>query len=369
MVKALSILLLIIIIPIFLGGLLLLSLKLTVFSPKFIKEELVDHNAYSIVYKNIPELTKSMGSGSEGPDAARAEEGTGGASFSPEETAAFFYNTVSEKNFQAKTENTIDSVWPWIFEGKQLKPIPIADIRQKLSDNILAGFRQKYEALPYCKNPSEFKYDLKTCKLKDKSFDDLLSEFLQQKNGNPSTLFLFAGNIPNEVDIQKLTEPNSQLNSKFAGAQNVRSKVSPILGNFYFIFSALIIITFLLSRLFAGSWRKAPKMFGIYLIVVSTIFLISSFLITKLAFPKLIDLTSGKIKTLSAIKDQLLVPMIKDIFSKISDVQLKVSVGLILLGIVLIGGSWIVNKYLFKSQKENDAIPPNIKKSADLAET
>jgi hypothetical protein len=362
--KALSILLLIIITPIFFATLFLLSLKLTVLNPNFIKEELKNHNAYSIIYKNIPELTKSMVIGGEGPDAEKAEEGAGGI-FSAEETTAFFYNTVTEKNFQEKTEATIDSVWPWVFGSQELKTIPISDIRQKLSDNILTSFRQKYDALPYCKNPSEFKYDLKTCKLQGKSFDELLAEFLQQKNGNPSTQFLFAGNLPNEFDIQKFTEPNPQLKTKFAGAQDVRSRVSPIIGNIYFIFPTLLIVIFLLSRLFAGSWRKTPKFFGIYLAVITSIFLIVSLVNTKLVFPRLIDFANGKIKTLPTIKNELLVPMIKDIFKQIGTMQFKISLTLIVFGIVLAVGFSILNKYLpKKSPMQTD----KTKKSADLAE-
>lgn len=352
--KALGVILLIIFFPIFLGTLLLLSLKLTLFSPNYVKEELKEQKAYSVVYKNIPELLKTMGprEGMEGPEAEKGEAPEGGPTgiFSPEETASFFYNTVNEQNFQEKTEATIDSVWPWIFGGKQLKPIPIEDIRQKLSDNILAGFRQKYEALPYCKDPSEFKYDLKTCQLKGKGFDELLKEFLQQKNGNPSTQFLFAGNVPNEFDIQKFTEPNPQLNAKFAGAQNIRSKVSPILGNAYILFTAVLMLVFLISRLLAGAWKKTPKIFGIYIAIVSVVFLMVSLLLNKLAFPKLVDFAGKKIQALPAIKDQLLVPMVKDIFRDVSSVQIKISLSLIILGIILAVGFVVLDKYIFKKE-------------------
>lgn len=352
--KPLAVILLIVIFPIFLGTLLLLSLKLTVFNPSYVKGELRESNAYSIIYKNIPELTKGIGPGSEGGDAAQAEEGTG-APFSPEETAAFFYNTVSEQNLQEKTEVTIDTVWPWVFGGKELKTISIADVRQKLSDNILDSFRKKYEALPYCKDPSEFKYDIKTCKLRGKSFDELLKEFQLKQTGNANTPLNMAGNIPNEVDIQKLTEPNPQLKSKFAGAQDVRSKVSPVLANVYLIFSAVLVITFLISRLFAGAWRKTPKVFGIYLAIVSSVFLITSLISTRLAFPKLIDFANKKIQTLPAIKNQLLVPMVKDILNDVGGMQVKISIILISLGIVLSVAFWILNKHLFiKSDKEDE---------------
>lgn len=348
MAKALSILILIILVPIYLATLLTLSLKLTVFSPEYMKDELRELNAYSIIYKNIPELMSEMGpkEGMEGPDAEKGDPGPQGV-FNSQETASFFYNTVTEKTLQEKTEVVIDSVWPWIFGGKELKSIPIADIRQKLSDNILAGFRQKYEALPYCKDPREFKYDLKTCRIQGKSFDELLKEFLEEQKGNASTQFLFAGNIPNEFDIQKFTEPNPELKGKFKGAQDVRNKVSPVLGNIFFIFPLLLVMIFLLSRLFAGSWKRTPKVFGIYLAITSVIFFIVSLLVTKLAFPRLIDFASGKIKTLPAIKNDLLVPLVKDIFKDVGNTQLKISITLSLLGIALVVGSYFLNKYVF----------------------
>ncbi|RJO61933.1 hypothetical protein C4544_01485 [candidate division WS5 bacterium] len=360
MAKALSILLLAVLVPIYLATLLTLSLKLTLFSPEYIKSELRELNAYSIIYKNIPELLSEMGpkEGMEGPDAEKGDPGPQGV-FNPQEIAAFFYNTITEKTLQEKTEAAIDSVWPWIFGGKKLKPIPIADVRQKLSDNILAGFRQKYEALPYCKDPREFKYDLKTCRIQGKSFDELLKEFLEEQKGNASTQFLFAGNIPNEFDIQKFTEPNPELKGKFKGAQDVRSKVSPILGNIFFIFPILLVVIFLLSRPVAGSWKRTPKIFGIYLAVTSTIFFVTSILITKLAFSRLIDFANGKIKTLPALKNDLLVPLVKDILKDVGNTQLKISIALGLLGVVLIVGFYFLNKYVLN---KSQAVKPEVQK-------
>lgn len=350
MTKVLSAILLIFVTPIFLVILFLFSLKLTILNPSFVKKELTFHNAYAVIYKNIPEIVgEIVPVGKEGPDADPGDSGK--PPFSPEETAALFYSTVTEQSLRDKTEAAVDSIWPWIFGGKELKNISIQDIKDKLSMNIMDSFRKKYDALPYCKKPSDFQYDIETCRLYGVSFDQLIKEYQLKNTGNADTPLNIVGNIPSEINIEGFTRPNSELSQKFAGAQDVRSKVSPIFGNIYLILGGVTIVALFLSRLFAGSWQKTPKVFGIYVTVVASVFFLMILTGEKLLSPMIVNIINGKVSVMPNIKTQLIVPMTRSVFVDISAIQAKISFFMFGIGLFLTIGSWIAGKYIIKKSK------------------
>ncbi len=357
MAKAISIIFTIILLPTFFVCLFLISLKFTIFNPGFIKNELKSHNAYTVIHNNFSEIGTSI-IGGDGKDANGAPvAGAENANpFSQADTIAFAQNVLTPQLMQKETESFIDSVWPWLFSGKKLAPVATGDLKDNIYNGIMAQFRAKYSALPVCSYPGQFTMNLGTCRIAGVSFDDLVKQAQMQKFGN-TTMPLFAVNsISDNFNISQAASNNPKLGNSFQNLSGAQSWLSPITKNFYFIPAVLLIILLLLARLFAGAWKKTPMIFGIYLIIITGLFYLISFLETKFGFSWLINFADSKITALPNIKTQLVIPMVRDIAAKVERMNLEIMIIAIIIGIILISGNVVLKKFFEK--KANDIGKP-----------
>lgn len=347
MAKAISIIFTIILLPTFFVCLFLISLKFTIFNPGFIKNELKSHNTYTIIHNNFSEIgTSIIGGGEKDTSGAPAAQSENANPFSQADTIAFAQNVLTPQLMQKETESFIDSVWPWLFSGKKLAPVATGDLKDNIYNGIMAQFRAKYSALPVCSYPGQFTMNLGTCRIAGVSFDDLVKQVQMQKFGNTATPLFAVNNIPDNFDTSQVTPNNPKPNNNFQNISGIQSWLAPITKNFYFLPAILFIILVLLARLFAGAWKKTPMIFGIYLIIITGLFYLISFLETKFGFSWLINFADSKITALPNIKSQLVIPMARDIAAKVERMNLEITTTAIIIGIILILANILFKKFL-----------------------
>ncbi len=352
--KALSIIFLIIISPLVYLVLFGLAFKFTIFNPQFVKKELRDNHAYTIIYNNFPEIgAQIVGGGEKDAGGAPAAQADNSNPFSQADTIAFAKNILTPQLMQSQSESFIDSVWPWLFSGKKLVPIATGGLKTNIYNGVMDQFRAKYNALPVCRYAAQFNTALNTCRPAGVSFDDLVKQVQMQKFGNTTTPLFAVNNIPDNFDLGSFAAANPKLGNNYQKVAGVQDWISPITKNFYFLPAILFIILVLLARLFAGAWKKTPMVFGIYLFILAGIFYVLGLLANKLVLPQLIGFADKKITVLPNIKSQLLMPLARDVAAKVGAMQFEIFASAAIFSVLLIAISIIVKKVLAKRAVES----------------
>ncbi len=350
--KAISIILYIFILPLAIFVLSSFSLKLTVLNANFIKKELKSEHAYQIIYNNFSEIgTQVVGGGEKDAGGVPAVHADNSNPFSQADTIAFAKNILTPQLMQKETESFIDSVWPWLFSGKKLVPVAAGGSKTSIYNGIMNQFKARYDALPVCAYPGQFNLSLKTCRLSGVSFDNFVKQIQMQNFGNTATPLFTVNNIPDNFDTSQVTPNNPKPNNNFQNISGIQSWLAPITKNFYFLPAILFIILVLLARLFAGAWKKMPIVLGVYLTILAGIFLALSLIANNLVLPWLLNFANQKITTLLNIKNQLIVPLAKDIIARVGGMDEIISFSIIGLGLTLIVGQLVLHK-LFSRKAE-----------------
>jgi len=251
--KAISIIFIVIFAPAFFAMVFLLSLKFTLMSSDFIKEELAEQKAYEKIHTNLLEVVNAIGEKDEVP------VGDQGALTSKEMMIAI-QKAVSPEMAQEKTEMAIDAFWPWIFGDQSEKTVDMRELKSSLRTNVMDTFKSKYESLPYCLDTNDFSDSNMVCRVQGVRFDDVMSQISNDPANNPLSMI---DNIPDSLDPEAFLAGEG---GSMTEVKSVRSSLRPIL-NLLYLFPVLLLIIFaLLARLFAGSWKKTPGVLGISLL-------------------------------------------------------------------------------------------------------
>lgn len=326
--KALSIIVLIIIFPLFFLAIFGLSIKLTVQNKNFIKKELKSQDAYSKINRDLPEIVSLFSE----------NQKEGGAA--PVFTNAALGNILKD----ALTPQILEENTGLLLDGKKASESQ----QKRFSDSIMKIVEAKYNTLPTC-SPNQDTSEM-TCRPAGVSFEQL-------KNQLPADSVLHITNVDGEFKMTKMTDKEASdasqdpqdLQPQNGSGLSLLSTIGKFSNLTYVLPVILFFIILFLARGFAGNWRGTGKIFGIFLAVLSTLSLLVSFLIS-LFNKNLASLIAGLANGLPKLKNDLILPMVKDIFSKIGSMEMKISVALIVFGIIMIVGSWALNKFVFKKR-------------------
>lgn len=323
--KALSIIVLIIIFPLFFLAIFGLSLKFTVQNKNFIKKELKSQDAYSKINRDLPEIVSLFPENKE----------EGGAA--PVFTNAALGNILKE----ALTPQILEENTELLLDGKKA-----SDSQQKrFSDSIIKIVEAKYNTLPVC--PSNQDTAEMTCRPVGVSFEQL-------KNQLPADSVLHISNADGEFKMTKMTDKEaSDANqaSQVSQPQNNSSlSLLSMIGKLTYILPVILFFIILfLARGFAGNWLGTGKIFGIFLAVLSILSLLTS-LLFSLFNKSLVSLVSGFANGIPKLKADLIVPLLSDILGKISQMTNKISIISAVFGIFLFIIFLIISKIKKKNQ-------------------
>ncbi|MDO8507212.1 MAG: hypothetical protein Q7S53_01440 [bacterium] len=323
--KALSIIVLIIIFPLFFLAIFGLSLKFTVQNKNFIKKELKSQEAYNKINRNLPEIVSLFPENKEGGGVAQV------------------FTNVALGNIlkEALTPQILEENTELLLDGKQASE----NQQKRFSDSIMKIVEAKYNTLPVC-SPNQDTSEM-TCRPAGVSFEQLQSQL-------PADSVLHITNADGEFKITQMTDKEASDASQDPQASQPQNNSSlsllSMIGKLTYILPVILFFIILfLARGFAGNWRGMGKIFGIFLAVLSTLSLLVSLLLS-LFNKNLASLIAGFANGLPKLKNDLILPMVQDIFSKISSMEMKISVALIVFGIIMIVGSWVLNKFVFKKR-------------------
>jgi len=322
--KALSIIILIIIFPLFFVAIFGLALKFTVQKPGFIKKELSDQKAYDKISANMPEVVNLFGENKdngETPILTNAEIGS------------LLQKTLTADLLKQNTEMFLDGT-----TGKQGG----VALQTQVTDNINKLIEEKFNALPVC--TSEGEGGDMSCRPPGVTFQQVLAQLPTQQGDNP---LFSANNSTQNVD----PESSQPLQSQSGPSLSSLSTIGKFTNMTYILPVILIFIIFFLARGFAGSWLGSGKVFGIFLTVLSLLSLLTSFLVSLFNKP-IASFVSGFANSMPKLKTELIVPLLNDILGKISQMTNRISIGSAILGIVL----FIIFLIITKIKKKNQPV-------------
>jgi len=304
--KVLSIIVLIIIFPLFFLAIFGLSIKFTVQKPGFIKKELIEQKAYAKVNKNLAEVVylfeESKDKG-EKPMLTNAE------------LASLLRKTLTADVLRQNTEIFLDG------NGKKQDSTVM---QKQVTANMTKIIEEKFNTLPVC--TSKTKEGDMSCRPPGVKFKQILDQLPTQGN---STLFS-ANKISPTVNPEKSQGGQSQKDS----STSPLSTIVKLTNLTYVLPFILIFIIFFLARGFAGNWLGAGKVFGIFLAILSALSLLINFLLSFFNKP-LASSISDFANKLPKLKSELIVPLFNDILDKINQMTNRISLGFLSVGIVL----------------------------------
>lgn len=308
--KVLSIIVLIIIFPLFFLALFGLSLKYTVQKPEFLKKELISQKVYDKINKNIPEIVNLFGENKESGETPILTN---------TEIGSLLQQTLTAETLKQNTEMFLDGT-----AGKQGS----AAMQTQVTDNINKLIEAKFNALPVCTSGSGGG-DM-SCRPPGVTFQQVLAQLPTQAGNNP----LFSANATPQTATPTTSE-NPQIPQAQSGPSlSSLSSIGKFANLTYILPIILIFIIFFLARGFAGSWLGSGKVFGIFLAVLSVLSLLTSFLLSLFNKP-IASLVSGFANGLPKLKTELVVPLLNDILGKISQMTNKISIVSAIIGVVL----------------------------------
>lgn len=339
--KIFTIIILFLLAPLFFGVLFGFTFRATLANPDFVKKELADFGAYEKVYRNFPEIADMM--------TKKGQEGGGVTQeggepeklpmFTKEESTSFFQRVFTPAELKIIAEGAIDSIWPWLFGGQEkMLPAEVTPIKQKVQAELMNTFRAKYEALPLCPyGQTEFSGDMTSCRPRGVSFDDTVKYFKEQKGISPDSI---VNSIPDNVDPNTYVSRNADLAPKVASINQSKPLIRAAFFGFYVLAVILLVILVFLARMFGGEWGKAPKAFGILLIISGGLSFLYGFLGIKIVLPRIILLTD-QINVMPILKKELITPLVDDIVSKVYGVFVNYIYIMIAVGVIFIVGSLV----------------------------
>lgn len=350
--KLFSLFLALLIYPLFFFGIFVLVLKFTVANPEFIKKEFVEQEVYSKVYDNLDEIvnfeSSEFGEESEGKQEEQPL-------YTKEEIVEIAKRTVEPDDLKLVTETAVDTVLPW-FLGLKEEPVSSAffvAIKEKADEELTNAFRQKYEAMPYCDLGKEFTGDLNTCRPQGVSFDDIFAQFQEQAEGEGESSLSFLSDVPDNFNLKDFIDGDSESQSSFGAIERVRSVTSTATNILIYLFlGVLLVILFLLCRVFSGRWKDAPIIFGIFLLVYAVFIFVNGILISMVVVPEILDFAVVKIDKLPTLQTELVVPLINDITAKMSGVLNYFVLGFFAAGVIVVLFSYFLTKFLGKESGE-----------------
>lgn len=304
--KVLSIIVLIIIFPLFFLSIFGLSLKFTVQKPGFVKKELVEQKAYSKVNKNLLEIVNLLGE-SRNSDKKQVLTNT--------ELASLLRGTLTADILKQNTEMFLDGTG-----NKQDSTV----MQKQVTANINKIIEKKFNALPIC--TSKIEGSDMSCRPPGVKFKQILAQLPTQGN---NALFN-AGKTSQAPETEKPQPSQTQKGS----STSPLSTIGKLTNLTYVLPVILVFIIFFLARGFAGNWLGAGKVFGIFLAVLSALSLLANFLMSLFNKPLAFSI-SGFANKLPKLKAELIVPLLNDIFSKVSRMTSMISLMLIGVGVVL----------------------------------
>lgn len=341
--KVISTIIVCLLAPIFFVFVFFLSLKLTVMNPDFVKKELSEQKAYEKIHANLLEAVSVIGK----KDEVNPEDQ--GALTSAEMTAAI-QKTVTPETAKKNTELVIDVFWPWMLSGKsENSTVNMKEMKAQARTGIMDAFKSKYESLPYCLNSNDFSESNIVCRPRGVKFDDIMSQISNDPTKSP---FGAIDNIPDSLSPDILIAGSS---GSMAKVESVRSPAKTAAYLFYLLPVFLLAVFTLLARLFAGSWKKTSEALGIFFIILGSVSLFFGFLVSKFGFSGIPVLLDKNLEDMPGLKAQLIVPLVKDILSKVYGTINTVSISVLVTGIVLVGGSIIL---LGALSKDNQSTAP-----------
>jgi len=324
--KALAIIVLILIFPLFFLAILGLSLKFTVQNKGFIKKELKSQNVYAKVNRNFSEIVGLL------PE--DKEEGAPAPLF----TNAALGNILRE----ALTPQILEENTELLLDGKK------ADESQqkRFSDSILKIVEAKYNTLPVCpagQEPKEM-----SCRPNGVSFEELKKQL-------PADGTLHIESVNGDFRISQTTGVDTADNSqgqKQSGSNGLFLVLGKLTALTYVLPFILLFIIFFLARGFSGTWLGGAKVFGIFLAVLS-FFSLALNLLLSLANKPLANTLSGFANKMPKLKNELIMPLLNDILGKISQMTDKISIISAIIGIVI----FIIFFIITKAKKKNQPTP------------
>lgn len=130
---------------VFLFFLIILSLKLSVFNPEFIKNSFIKADLYnSILDEGVGALLKTV--------EANAQFGLG--PLKAEDISLILKSSISANWLEQQSESAIDNYFNFVY-GKTDKLeiiLPLVEVKKSLSQNIEQGLKDKLKNLPKCTN-------------------------------------------------------------------------------------------------------------------------------------------------------------------------------------------------------------------------
>ncbi|MCL5094006.1 MAG: hypothetical protein M1355_02650 [Patescibacteria group bacterium] len=321
------------------------GLKFTVLNPNFIKNELKSQDVYNKVYTNLPLIAEQMmpkEGERENPEEPLPTEGL----FTSQSTITFAQNIISKSDLERKIESAIDSLIPWFLGSDQKLALDISlkDIKINLIKELMKNpkIKESAEAMPVCADLAYF-ISLKgniTCRPPEFDLNNLDSPQNEVVLAEVSKMIK---NIPDTLNAQTLNE-TSNFSAGWQKAQDIRSKVVLGVRLFYLGTAVLILLIFTVAWLWAGNLNKTPLVFGIFLAIYSSLYLIIINIGWIIGFPQILRLYDQKINQPPFVKNELILPLIKDVLGKIR-YTLNLELALVILfSTVLISISLIVKK-------------------------
>ena len=319
--KALSIIVLIIIFPLFFLAIFGLSLKFTVQKPGFIKNELVTQNAYEKINANLPEIVNLFG---ENKDSSE------NSILTNVEIGSLMQQTLTADALKQNTEMFLDGT-----AGKQDSAV----MQTRVTANINKLIEDKFNALPICTS-IDGGGDM-SCRPPGVTFQQVLVQ-LSTQGGNS----LFSAN--------GISEPLNPEEPQTSQAQNSLSlsslsTISKFTNMTYILPILLIFMVFFLARGFARNWLGTGKIFGIFLAILSILsFLIN--LLLSLLNKSLASLISGFANNAPNLKTEFIMPLLNDVLGKVSQMTSKILLISASIGVVIFVTFLVITKLKKKNQ-------------------
>ena len=319
--KVLAIIVLIIIFPLFFLAIFGLSVKQTVQKPEFIKKELVEQNAYEKINRNLPEIVSLLGENKdsgEPPILTNAEVGL------------LLQQTLTADALKQNTEMFLDGT-----SGKQSS----SATQTQVTYNINKLIEVKYNALPVC--TSQVETGDMSCRPPGVTFEQVLAQLPTQGN-NP---LFSAGNTSETINLESPENPQPQS----APGLSSFSTIGKFTNMTYILTFIILLIIYFLARGYAGSWLGSGKVFGVFLAVLSVLSLLLNILLSLFTKPLVNDISGFESKAPS-LKKELVIPLLNNIFSKVSQMTNKISIVSASIGVVLFIVFFIITRRKKKNQ-------------------
>jgi len=331
-------------VALFFLALLGFSLKFTILNPEFIKRELNEQKVYEKVYANLPEIINEM-TESHGEEEVGNSDKNEGPPFSAEEMTRIVQKSVFQQELQQKFEYVINSFWQW-FLGKRDKleiNVPLKENKDRALIELQGLFKAKFEALPICKTRAEAERGGFSCRPKGITFEDAMNILWTEPNSSTPSDFL--KNIPDNFEPYAFAQENPEFAKVLKNIENARQKANIISKLLYIgIPVFLLFAILLLARLFTKEWGKIPQVLGTFLIILSILTFIINFVGLKIGLPKILELVNRGFANFPFLKDQLIIPLIKDVYGNINNVLNLEIFAFLTLGILIILVSWLTGK-------------------------